>query len=95
MRQYADAGLDMMHDPAKYLDQRGNSVEAGIMEMLDRMRGGRFKVFKGQNDAGLEERLQGRGLGNPGVPRGAMVTRAPLRQMHGRAQSSSRNVGHE
>jgi hypothetical protein len=26
------------------------SVEAGLMEMLDRMRGGRWKVFKGQND---------------------------------------------
>jgi hypothetical protein len=31
------------------------SVEAGLMEMLDRMRGGRWKVFKGQNDPWIEE----------------------------------------
>jgi len=31
------------------------SVEAGLMEMADRMRGDRWKVFKGQNDTWLEE----------------------------------------
>jgi hypothetical protein len=30
-------------------------VEAGVLEMADRMRGGRWKVFKGQNDAWLDE----------------------------------------
>jgi hypothetical protein len=54
MRQYADAGLDMMHEHATFADG-GNSVEAGVLEMADRMRGGRWKVFKGQNDAWLEE----------------------------------------
>jgi hypothetical protein len=54
MRQYADAGLDMMHEHAQFEDG-GVSVEAGLMEMADRMRGGRWKVFKGQNDAWLEE----------------------------------------
>ena len=31
------------------------SVEAGVAEMNDRMRGGRWKVFKGRNDGWLEE----------------------------------------
>ena len=31
------------------------SVEAGVLQMLDRMRGGRWKVFKGDNDAWLDE----------------------------------------
>jgi hypothetical protein len=61
MRQYADAGLDMMHEHAQFEDG-SVSVEAGLMEMADRMRGGRWKVFKGQNDAWLEEyRLYHRG----------------------------------
>src|SRR5262249_27846709 len=46
MRQYADAGLDMMSEPATFEDG-SNSVEAGIQMMIDRMRGGRFKIFKG------------------------------------------------
>ena len=54
MRQYADAGLDMMHEKATFEDG-GISVEAGVQEMHDRMRGGRWKVFKGQNDGWLEE----------------------------------------
>lgn len=54
MRQYADAGLDMMHEHAQF-DDASVSVEAGLMEMADRMRGGRWKVFKGQNDSWFEE----------------------------------------
>ena len=54
MRQYRDAGLDMMHEKATFEDG-GLSVEAGVAEMHDRMRGGRWKVFKGQNDGWLEE----------------------------------------
>jgi hypothetical protein len=42
--QYRDAGLD-----------GGNSVEAGLQAMLDRMRGQRWFVFKGQNDPWMEE----------------------------------------
>jgi phage terminase large subunit-like protein len=56
MRQYADAGLDMMHEAASFEDAgRGRSVEAGVMEMADRMRGGRWKVFRGQNEDWLQE----------------------------------------
>jgi phage terminase large subunit-like protein len=54
MRQYADAGLDMMHEHAQFEDG-GMSVEAGVQEMHDRMRGRRWKVFRGQNDEWLEE----------------------------------------
>jgi hypothetical protein len=55
MRQYADAGLDMMHAPACFEDTRRASVEAGVMEMADRMRGGRWKVFRGRNEEWLQE----------------------------------------
>jgi hypothetical protein len=44
----------MMHEHAQFEDG-SVSVEAGLMEMADRMRGGRWKAFKGQNDAWLEE----------------------------------------
>jgi terminase large subunit-like protein len=54
MEQFRAAGLDMMHERAQF-EGGGNSVEAGLMEMHDRMRGDRWKVFKGQNDAWLEE----------------------------------------
>ena len=54
MKQYADAGLDMMFEHAQFEDG-STSVEAGVLQMLDRMRGGRWKVFKGENDAWLDE----------------------------------------
>jgi phage terminase large subunit-like protein len=54
MRQYEAAGLDMMHDHAQFEDG-GNSVEAGVQMMADRMRGGRWKVFRDQNAGWLEE----------------------------------------
>ena len=41
----------MMHEHATFEDG-GMSVEAGVQEMHDRMRGGRWKVFEGQNDDG-------------------------------------------
>jgi len=53
-QQYKDAGLDMMFQHAQFEDGT-LSVEAGLMEMADRMRGDRWKVFKGQNDSWLEE----------------------------------------
>src|SRR6516225_11587732 len=54
MQQYQDAGLDMMFSHACFEDETV-SVEAGLMEMADRMRGDRWKVFEGQNDNWLEE----------------------------------------
>ena len=43
--QYAAQGLNMMADKATF-DDGSNGVEAGIMEMLDRMKTGRWKVFR-------------------------------------------------
>jgi phage terminase large subunit-like protein len=54
MKQYADGGLDMLFEHATFEDG-SNSVEAGIQMMNDRMRGGRWKVFRGRNDGWLEE----------------------------------------
>lgn len=42
---YRDAGLNMLADRATHEDG-SNSVEAGIFEILSRMRTGRFKIFK-------------------------------------------------
>lgn len=43
--QYRKQGLKMLAENAKFLDG-SNSVEAGLMEMLDRMQTGRWKVFR-------------------------------------------------
>ena len=53
-QQYSDAGLDVMHEHETH-EAGGMSVEAGIADLHDRMKGGRFKVFRGENDAFLEE----------------------------------------
>ena len=43
--QYGDHGLVMMNSKATFPDG-SNGVEAGIMEMMDAMKTGRFKVAK-------------------------------------------------
>lgn len=43
-QQYKDHGLNMLSERATFTDG-SNGVEAGISDMLDRMRTGRFKVF--------------------------------------------------
>src|SRR5262249_22674285 len=55
-KQYEDQGLDMLHEHAQFEDG-SVSVEAGLMDMLTRMEGGRFKVFKHLNDWFEEFRL--------------------------------------
>jgi len=42
--QYAAQGLSMLHEKATFTDG-SNGVEAGVMDMLDRMQTGRWKVF--------------------------------------------------
>ena len=63
-QQYADTGLNMLRehathapDPGKPEGSGGNGVEAGLMEMLDRMQTGRLKVFAGLDDWMQEFRL--------------------------------------
>lgn len=43
---YREQGLRLNDQCASFDDDRRNSVEAGLMEMLDRMQTGRWKVFK-------------------------------------------------
>jgi len=59
-RQYADQGLNMLHEYAHYVEgtgQKSVSVEAGLMDMLQRMESGRFKVFEHLHDFWEEYRL--------------------------------------
>lgn len=62
--QYKTQGLNMLRAQASHAPQKGqpegsggNGVEAGLMEMLDRMQSGRFKVFKTCTDWLAEFRL--------------------------------------
>lgn len=41
---YADHGLSMLSEHASYADKRGNGVEEGLMDLLQRMQTGRFKI---------------------------------------------------
>jgi len=43
---YRKQGLKFLSERACFPDDRGNGVEAGVMEMLQRMETGRFKVFR-------------------------------------------------
>lgn len=43
--QYTKAGVNMLHERATFEDGT-NGVEAGVMEMVERLRTGRLKVFK-------------------------------------------------
>jgi phage terminase large subunit-like protein len=54
--QYRAQGLEMLWEHAQFSDG-SVSVEAGLMDMLTRMQGGRFKVFKHLNDWWEEFRL--------------------------------------
>lgn len=42
--QYRNLDINMLDEHATFGDKRGNGVEAGLMEMLERMQTGRFKV---------------------------------------------------
>jgi phage terminase large subunit-like protein len=55
-KQYGAQGLDMLIDHAQFEDG-SVSVEAGLMDMLDRMKTGRFKVLRHLNDWFEEFRL--------------------------------------
>jgi phage terminase large subunit-like protein len=55
-KQYANAGLLMLSERATFEDG-SNGVEAGLMDMLERMQTGRFKVFSNLDDWFSEFRL--------------------------------------
>ena len=54
--QYRQHELNMLPEKATH-EKGGNGVEAGLLEMLERMQTGRFKVFAGLNDWFEEFRL--------------------------------------
>ena len=54
--QYRAQKLNMLTEKATHAEG-GNGVEAGVMDMLERMETGRFKVFRGLNDWFEEFRL--------------------------------------
>lgn len=60
--QYRSNGLNMLSEQASH-EEGGNGVEAGLMDMLERMETGRFKVFAGLNDWFEEFRLYHRSDG--------------------------------
>lgn len=47
---YRKHGLKMLSERAQFPDDRGNGVEAGIQEMLERMQTGRWRVFRSCHD---------------------------------------------
>lgn len=53
-KQYKTAGLNMLSEHAQF-PNGSNSVEAGVLEMLERMNDGRWKVFEGVCPLWLEE----------------------------------------
>lgn len=60
--QYRKQGLKLLPEHAKYPDERDGTpgkagVEAGLMDMLDRMQTGRFKVFRHLEDWFQEFRI--------------------------------------
>lgn len=60
--QYRSHGLQMLEEQASH-EEGGNGVEAGLMEMLERMKTGRFLVFSDLNDWLEEFRLYHRKKG--------------------------------
>ena len=54
--QFQKAGLSMLAKPATFPDG-GVSVEAGVLEMIERLRAGRLKIFAGLDDWFSEYRL--------------------------------------
>ncbi len=55
-QQYKDAGINMIYERATFEDG-SNGLEAGVMDMLDRMKTGRLKVFSTCTDWFEEFRL--------------------------------------
>lgn len=53
--QYRSYGAEMLPAPAGYQDERGQHVEPGLIEMLEYMRLGKFKVFRGSGQQFMEE----------------------------------------
>jgi hypothetical protein len=91
--QYRAQGLDMLHEHAQFEDG-SVSVEAGLMDMLDRMQTGRFKVFKHLLDWFEEFRLYHRKDGRvvkEGDDLMAATRYACMSLRHARTETQRRN----
>lgn len=55
--QYRKLGLKMLPERAQYENERGSGVEAGLMDMLERMETGRWHVFSHLTEWFEEKRL--------------------------------------
>lgn len=101
--QYRRQGVFMLKDYAHYRDERQNSREAGLIEMYEYMRTGKFKVFSTLSDWFEEKRLYHRDEGKvvdeyddimsatryAFVMRGQARTRPPMTQQ---SQAPSRPI---
>lgn len=56
-QQYRNQGVSMLPERAQFPDDRGNGVEAGVIEMLDRMQTGKLKIAAHLNEVWEEFRL--------------------------------------
>lgn len=54
---YREQGVNMLPSRATFEDEKSSGVEAGVLDILDRMQTGRFKVFAHLNDWWEEFRL--------------------------------------
>jgi phage terminase large subunit-like protein len=61
--QYRKQGLFMLSEHAHYKDERGHSREAGVIEIFEYMRTGKFKVFSNLSQWFEEKRLYHRAKG--------------------------------
>jgi hypothetical protein len=75
---YKDQGLNTLPERATFEDG-GNGVEAGVIEMLDRMQTGRFKVFSHLKEWFDEFRLYHRKDGKIVKERDDLLSATPIR----------------
>lgn len=70
---YRNQGVMMLPERAEFPDERGNSVEAGVTEMLDRMQTGRLKIATHLSEIWEEIRLYHRAPPANGVGEAKIV----------------------
>jgi phage terminase large subunit-like protein len=71
---YRDEGLDLISEHAQYPDDRGNGLEASILDLYKRMESGRFKVFRQLVDWFEEFRMYHRIDGQPVKERDDLIS---------------------
>jgi hypothetical protein len=72
-QQYRNQGVAMLPERAQFPDERGNGVEAGVTEMLDRMQTGRLKIAAHLSELWEEIRLYHRAPPAHGIGEAKLV----------------------